>query len=83
MLQGKCVKCQSEKLIPQARIIDKMGHGIRLGVKVYENPEALLFKGTHFGELLARICGDCGHVEIYVENPQDLYSTYSDSGKES
>jgi hypothetical protein len=81
MLEGKCVRCRSDKVIPQARIIDKMGHAIRLGVRVYENPEALMFKGAHFGELRARICGDCGHVEIFVENPGELYSTYRDAEK--
>jgi ribosomal protein S27AE len=71
-----CPRCQSEKIIPDVQIIDRAGHVIRLGVKVFEHPEALVFKGTHAADLRARVCGECGYVESYVENPQELYSAY-------
>ena len=80
MPEAKCPNCQSAKIIPGVRIIDQMGHYIRLGVNVYEHPDALVFKGKHSEGLHARICGDCGHVELYVENPQELYSVFRDSG---
>ena len=47
-----------------------------MSVHVYENPEALIFKGTSMGTLNAWICGECGYVETYVENPEELYSAY-------
>ncbi|HTG36181.1 MAG TPA: hypothetical protein VLB76_24945 [Thermoanaerobaculia bacterium] len=58
------------------QIIDLAGHMLRLGVKVFEHPEALAFKGAHAAGLRSRMCGECGYVELYVENPQELYSAY-------
>lgn len=74
-----CPKCQSGKVISGARIIDQMGHTIKLGVSVYEKPDALIFKGAHSEALRARICGACGNVEIYVDHPEELYSVYQES----
>ena len=71
-----CSKCRSDKVIPDVRIIDQVGHRIRLGVNVYEDPEALIFKGTHYSDLRSQVCGECGYVETYVENPGELYSAY-------
>lgn len=73
---NQCPKCRSEKIIPYVQIFDRVGHSIRLGVKVFEHPEALVFKGAHAADLRARVCGECGYVESYVENPQELYSAY-------
>ena len=47
-----------------------------LEVEVYENPAALLFKGTHAGTLTASICGRCGYAELYVSNPAELLAAY-------
>jgi predicted nucleic-acid-binding Zn-ribbon protein len=77
-----CPKCQSDKVIPDVQIIDRAGHVIRLGVKVFEHPEALVFKGAHAADLRSRVCGECGYVESYVENPQELYSAYQASKHE-
>ena len=71
-----CPKCQSEKTIPNVRIVDLAGHTLRLGVRVFEHPEAFAFKGAHATDLRSRVCGECGYVEFYVENPQELYSAY-------
>ena len=49
---------------------------IRLGVKVIEHPEALVFTGTHSADLRSRVCGECGYVESYIEDPQELYPAY-------
>ncbi|MFN2513245.1 MAG: hypothetical protein ABR568_17710 [Pyrinomonadaceae bacterium] len=48
----------------------------QLSVEIYEKPDAMIFKGTHEGALTASICGECGYTELYVENPQELYSAY-------
>ena len=73
---NNCPRCQSEKIIPDVQIIDRTGHMIRLGVKVFEHPEALVFKGAHAADLRSQVCGECGYVESYVEDPQELYSAY-------
>jgi hypothetical protein len=79
MLQiENCSKCKSPKVIPQARIIDRADYNVNtdLTIHVYENPEALIFKGASQGTLRARICGECGYVETYIDNPKELYSAY-------
>ena len=72
-----CPKCQSVKLIPRARVRGDLGSLQDLCVEVYERPEALIFKDVHRAELSARVCGECGYTELYVDNPQGLYSVYS------
>lgn len=76
-----CSKCKSSKVIPNVRIIDRADYNATtdLTVHVYENPEAWIFKGASSGKLNAWICGDCGYVEAYVENPAELYSAYLES----
>ena len=76
-----CSKCKSPKVIPNVRIIDRADHNAttNLTVHVYDNPEALIFKGTNPGKLSAWICGECGYVENYVENPRELYAAYLNS----
>jgi rubrerythrin len=73
-----CSKCKSSKVIPRARIVDKAESYIPtdLTVHVYENPDAMIFKGTTSGTLHAWICGECGYVETYIDNPGELYSAY-------
>ncbi len=63
----------------RVRILDRGDSNIGagdLGVLVYEDPEAVLFKGAHKGTLYAQICGECGYAETYLENPQELYAVY-------
>jgi hypothetical protein len=52
-----------------------------LQVVVYGNPEALIFKDRLYGRLSADICGDCGHVELRFENPEELYQHYRQAGQ--
>ena len=73
---NNCAKCQSGKIIPDVRISDRRGYRISLGVNVYEHPEKLIFKGTHTDALRWQVCGECGYLESYVENPQELYAVY-------
>ena len=60
------------------RIVDRGHHNAarNLSVEVYENPEAIIFKGTHEGVMHATICADCGNVELTVTNAADLYNAY-------
>jgi hypothetical protein len=52
-----------------------------LKVVIYGNPEALIFKNRLYGKLTADICGDCGHVELRVENPEELYDHYHEASE--
>ena len=73
-----CAKCGSNKIIPNVDTSESSSGGA-LVVWVPEKPEAILFKGTHTGYLKAWICGDCGHVELHVDNAQQLYDAYAKS----
>jgi len=78
----QCAKCGSAKIIPQARILDQGPHGTRdLQVVVYGDPQALVFKDRLYGKLTADICGACGHVELRVENPAELFDHYRHLGE--
>jgi hypothetical protein len=48
----------------------------RLKVVIYGDPAVLIFKDRLYGELQADICGDCGHVELRVTDPDALYNHY-------
>jgi len=71
-------------MIPRVRVMDR-GHGSGdagdLSVVHYEDPDALIFKGKQSFSMYARVCGECGHVEFFVENPAKLYKRYRE-GKE-
>ena len=47
-----------------------------MSVVSYEDPNALVFKGAKRTALYARVCGECGYAELYVENPREVYELY-------
>lgn len=72
-----CSKCGSEDVIPNVRILDKnQGSNTSLELVVEGNPAALIFKDPLSGQLLATICGRCGHAELRVNNPAELLAQY-------
>jgi hypothetical protein len=73
-----CPKCGASRWIPRVRIVDQ-GQYSDLLVIVHGNPKALIFKESLFGHLRANICGNCGHVELTVDNAPELYDRYSQS----
>lgn len=80
-----CAKCNSDRIIPRARVVDR-GHyngAGDLNVAVYGNPDALLFKEMHEGNVSARVCGECGFTEFYASNPAELYATFTQSKGET
>ena len=83
MATMKCPRCGSEKIMHNLWIRDRYDRlqGDDLEVVVESKPNALLFKGTHREALRATVCGECGNVELSVENPKGLWETYSKSEK--
>lgn len=67
MKRGRCIKCQSGKII-QVRPLDRGDDHIKrtLQVATYENPEAWFFRGEKDFELIGYSCGSCGYVEFYL-----------------
>jgi hypothetical protein len=79
----KCVRCGSEKIIADVSLEDHYGEsGFRsnpVELKVHGSPGAWVFKDTLSGYLKADVCGECGHVELRVTNPRELYEKYRKS----
>ncbi len=72
-----CARCGSAKVIPDATVEDQGQYSSGdLRVVVHARPDALIFKDGLRGGLRADICGDCGHVEWRVANPDQLYDHY-------
>jgi len=43
-----------------------------LAIEIHGTPDALIFKNTRKGVLNATACGQCGKVELSVNNPREL-----------
>ncbi len=75
-----CKQCGSDKVIPGVALLDAYGDGglwrKPQEVRVEANPAAWFFTGTETGSLMVRVCGDCGHAELYVTNHRALYDAY-------
>ena len=77
---SRCAKCGSARIIPGVRLIDQgQGSDGASKVVVFGNPDALVFKDRRYGEVKADICGECGHIELRVSNPRELYEHYIES----
>ena len=77
-----CPRCNSEKVVPRVRVKVGAPYGGDIGgisAATYENPEAMVFRHSHESSLYARVCGECGHAELFVENPKELYEGFINS----
>lgn len=73
MNDSACPKCNSQDIISSARVRPFGAIMTDLGVYVGDQ---------HYGEtstLRARICGQCGYTELFVDNPQKLLVHYKQS----
>ena len=66
-------------MIPRIRVMDR-GHGSTdagpLSLVTYKDPNAFVFHGQEKMPVFARVCGECGFVELYVEDAGELYQRY-------
>jgi predicted nucleic-acid-binding Zn-ribbon protein len=83
MSDSQCAKCGSTRVIPRVFIVDEspatsdgLPQDNPLRVRVEGNPSAWIRKDRLYGELTARICGECGYTELYVQNPSELYEKH-------
>ena len=80
--QSACPRCESAKMMFGVTVCDQGEYsGGTLQVVISGDPSALIFKDRLYGELKANICGDCGHVELRVANPRELYRHYRKSSE--
>ena len=74
----QCSVCGSTEVIPEVKIVD---HGYMdskhdLAIELHGKPRAFIFKDTRKGVLRAAVCGQCGHVDLSIDNSQELYRLY-------
>lgn len=74
MATMNCPRCASDKVMQDMLIRDEMGLGINITVI---NTEAPIFQKTKMEALKASVCGECGNVELTVNNPKRLWEHYS------
>ena len=74
-----CPKCGSSDVIGDARIVDRTLEE-ELRVTVQRKPNAKVFKRTVGVTLKARVCGSCGHAELYASDPVRLLEAHKESG---
>ena len=76
----RCLRCGSDSVIPDVRLID-VGEGDSRKpqeVGVQKNPDALLFKDEIRVQMQAQVCADCGFVEAYAVDPEALWQAHLD-----
>lgn len=73
-----CAKCGSLKLIRDAIVIDRGDSNTegKMNVAVDEKPAALIFKQRIRSSVSSVVCGDCGYIEFYADDPDALYAAY-------
>lgn len=77
-MTDSCEKCGSNKIIPRAKVIDRGEYNAAgdLTISVDEKPDAFMFKQRVYASVTARVCGNCGFIEFYADEPEALYSAY-------
>ena len=82
-MSNSCAKCGSTKLIPGVTVKDQgqYSDGQLKALVGYLNPEAMVFRGRTYAKLRATICGECGYVELWAEDPARLYEAYTRTQK--
>ena len=82
----KCGACGSEKTVSNLRVVTPIymqeNHIEQVQVEFLGNPDALIFKQAHREGLRANVCGDCGKVDLHVENPEALWAAHQWSDNE-
>ena len=67
-------------MIRGIRVVCRTDNGDQdIKLRIDGEPDALFFKQAHRSSLSASICGVCGFIEFFAEDPGELYSAYTQS----
>ena len=74
---ARCSKCESGDIIRDGAVFD-MDRGMTFNLQAgfMARPGAVFFKGRTYNSVRATICGNCGFVELFVEDPKGLFAEY-------
>ena len=75
----RCSKCTSDHMMVAAFIADATTE--RLVVGVDRHPELGPLPQAASTQLHASVCGACGFVELYANQPAELYEAYRRAAK--
>ena len=71
---GKCPKCNSTQIVAGAIAVDHIdginSHASQVAFEA--NPQAWLLRGRVSTPIAAWVCGECGYIEYYADDPRDL-----------
>jgi hypothetical protein len=72
-----CPNCQSENVIPDVEIFgNRFDRSSTVAVRVQKDPAAIVFTGSVFSDLRARVCGNCGHTTLHAVDHKDLWQAH-------
>ena len=75
-----CPACQSSHLIPDVRVVDRSQSFLQnLTVEVDRRPQAFIFRDSTPSDVRAWICGRCGYMSLFVDEPRELLRAYNDT----
>lgn len=78
----RCASCGSDAVIPDAFTFDGKsvlnGWVGSFGVGVFGNPDATIRKDPATSRAAYRVCGDCGFVMLFADDPRALWDGYVD-----
>jgi len=84
MKNGKCPKCGSKQVMADVEVRDdgrNNSHPLRIAVSEPEPPKhgRIWIQGQSTGDLRAWVCAHCGYTELYSNNLDQLYQSYTKS----
>lgn len=70
----RCAKCASDHMLDGAFFADPGGQRVVVGVDRHPDFGALARSAST--QVHASVCGSCGFVELYANQPTELYEVY-------
>ena len=78
---NECPECGSSNIVKNAVMHDRGDYNAEgvLQVAVDKDPKAWVFKDRVHSSVRAEVCGDCGFLQPYATDPEQLWSAYQQS----
>ncbi|HIN51740.1 MAG: hypothetical protein MK486_01760 [Gemmatimonadetes bacterium] len=74
-----CSKCASDQMMDGAYFADPGGQRVVVGIDRHPHVGPLARSAST--QVHARLCGSCGFVELYANQPAELYEAYCNAGR--
>ena len=74
-MMTKCLACGSTEIIPDLRVFTQIGSETETTYVALDPPKKVKGPPVEIG-FRAAICGNCGHVELYVRYAEELLDAH-------